>query len=526
MKINRLNKHTAGMRSSLFSLLCLLTLSAGLTTAVGANVSRTLPSSLTHISSGFYHWSAWDYVTFPYIYGQQDQDIISSIVTPTITEGKYALGGRATLGYPIYWAIAFKNQSTRIDATLPDDANIDNNPETTVLDQFVEAINRDITIMLGTHLGFLGLKSIGIGVYAEFGEFLANRQQPGASPIEGDQPNNEFPNDKSLLRGLTIGVEFGQFVALGEGVGNPSNSWAWTMSLDYRSLGSRFLDANREVSSPRLDTYKLGDAFKKDNRYDKNSSGKTREEINIGFLGWYPLGPIGQIGLEADGLLPFGTGTERTQGDDGQIIEEEAKLTGYQFNGSLFYSFDFALDKLGSVFRIQPLANFFIRSENVENSTGTSLAGRDVSFYEPAFNLGLNFSLSLFLTETKDLFLLIGWRPLVVMYHVYEERYREGQEAGQPVPQEITSKITDRAGKVILENHFVGVGYNFNENLSIYLKFGTAEEGYIPNIVSPTIGENETDELENVRLVNRDDEEELFLDITKISFGIDYQFGK
>ncbi len=466
-----------------------------------ADLSGFFPSSLTHQSSGLFKWSSWDYVTNPYIYNQQERDVISTIFTPNINNGLYSVGGRLTIFIPIYFALSFKNQGTRLDVDR----------EGTENDGYLETFDRSIEFMVGSTI-----YGIGIGFYARFRSYHLNeRENENTSEKFGTFGSLSVLNNKNRLPGNHYGLQFGQYTERKE----QKNSYSWAGNIEYADLRSVYEEGGVIIrDSPRLNTFNYTDILS--SIYTGDSTGRNRQEVSLKFLGWVPAGYSADVGTDLQFLIPFGSGEDTNLVTN---ISEGASLSGIDMALTAFYDKDFFvdIDQTESVFRIQPVFSYIYRSEKVARDLG-----EEFSFNDNRALLWLNFKYVLYLNQSKSFYLLMGWNPLITLYNKYEEAHRFRPESENNEERDFTtekSTLKDAPFKVTLANYSLGLGYDLSKNLSFYIQFG-AIRGSGSVIANPkdfrsTRGRTEIE----TNFANEIGSNEQ-LSIIQISFGADFKF--
>ena len=489
-----------------------------------ADVSGLFPGSLANQASGLFKWTAWDHVTNPYIYSRQEKDVISAIFTPDVHSGSMAFGGKVTLfNFPLFLAFSHKNQGVRATADKP--AQVSLGEVEDQIGELIDTENRDIRVMIGSTVplfGLFGLSDLGIGLYFRTNAYFLDEQRDRDSRLlENVEPTSPF-NDKKQLPGDTYGIQFGTFKFYSDS----RNSFASTISVEYSNLGQVITpEDGSKLNSPRLDAFLFADIFASGNRLGRNNTGQLRKEVNINYLGWLPTGYSSDAGLSLNFTLPFGEGADERPQGDGTTNRDNAKLSGISFIASLFYDKDFYVDSDAtensslknifrqSIFRVQPVATYLMKSEEVNFDSG-----RRFAVEESTFLISINFKYILYLNKEKTFHLLMGWGPILYPLNEYKEMFRA--EADDELQ---TSAYKEKVLRVNLENYTLGFAYDFSKSLSFYVNFGEPRgSGSVlinPKDFIPARSISSIRSSHNSNEGSRDQ-----FSITNISFGADYQF--
>ncbi len=462
-------------------LICFLTY-IGISTGIKANISKSFPESIPYIASGSFIYDTLDFTTTPFLYGFQKTDALSIKFTRDVeVEGLFLTGRSSIFDFPIYWAVNLLANGNKKEAD--EGSQTDRNLLT-------ENENRNYRFMLGYNF----FDIVGIGVYILINRLKSETFEVLSVTTKKEVKYNEgvsTEDDLYLLQGDTYGVELG---------GNYSNiPFAWTLSGEYRSIGGS--DSLKEPNNhfirraPSLifdvsslhppHTQRFGSLL-------SSGLGNNRKEIRSNLLTWYTLIEKKlNVGLDANILIPFGEGKtfdiklgsepgSRILESDNAFIEEgdnnelpfPVKLSGFHYQLTPFIDYDFYLtSKKESVFRISPSITYRNISETLSYNSDFNFKG---SYNYLAVNISFKFQL--FLTESKNFILYIGWLPRLI----FLQRYVITTKSKLETPDEFTTTNTRKIPKEDVSDYFFGFSYKPFEKLKFNISFNSfAEEGKI-----------------------------------------------
>lgn len=386
-------------------------------------------------------YDTWDYIVTPAFYSLQKVDAVSAVYTPDQYDNKtFVLGGRNTIGIPLYWAVGIKNERTKAQ-------NYDAASQSTFDNEEGEAHYR---LTLGTNFGTLG-----VGVFGEYldAAIVRNNTSDGTLYSAGSETKDLTSNR------YRVGVNVGQSTLAGH---------TWSLGVGVRQNGGDF----RQVGAGSINVGTLPATL---------TAGALRRPQNALYLdvntfGWIKLTERGERAywrgnfshqLKADIAVSRLTG----------VIEQTAKLDEDDNQGELFVGYAMAWPlsdvarfyfgpEVGATYsEIQTYATngangfsggvlgFTGNNQRLQESTRV-LSGR--------FNLPIVFQVPVVLNV---LTLQAGWYPEII---VYGETARQQTDSFATPAKRLDAK-SSRIFQANVERYGGGVTYNPVERLKIHL---------------------------------------------------------
>ena len=444
------------------------------------NISKTFTDSLPFTASAGYSWSTWDFLTNPYLYYLQQDDALSAIInSPTeLTRGDYLIASRFSIvGFPVFLTFGINQPVTAQERT--------ENPEDS--DRLNVSTETRARVLIGTNFG-PALFNLGVGFfgyYAQQSKETLNREgtlltQESYSQSEGGSSSTA---DSLPTR---LGVELGQNLP---GRSSP----AWTLSLEYRKW-SGSLKTTDTASGSEIITKFIDSPFLKfpsgefpDNNLVLEHDGKTREEIAGNFLGWWPLGNFGDVGLLGDFYVAFGSGRnsnslkETTVLPNGEAVTSfdkkspnfedyfpEIILTAHRVSVTAFFDYDFRFLN-ESVFRLTPWVRYtdiketLVEHEPVQKAVTTEIILDNFLVKQEKADFGLNFKLALNLTKSKNIAFYLGWAPVLTLH---DQKVTETNQINGGISRQRTVVVPILHANI--SKFSLGFSYHFSKRLHLH----------------------------------------------------------
>ena len=450
-----------------------------------ADISGLVTPSLPHISSGFYTWSTWDYLTTPYIYPLLKENAVSSIVTDKIFTGDIDQKLSFALKYsipiprfeiPLFFAFSLENKGTSTEnfTVRPNPEAIKITRANTPFHQFV----------FGT-----SYKNFGLG-------FVVQNGRSSTRVLRDDENNTEksltYGRGKSLLekRFDGYGLEFGYINAA-----NPSEGYALTMGFIYKQYGGGDTTRNLEGQLTSFDNR----PFMRFSQPYITTEGSQRNEVELSLLGWYHITKVLNVGASFKGYLPFASGYMVGSTDQGAepFTDEEKNqerdlrstvLSGSFVNPVIFMDIDFPIKTdlydtgVAGYFRVSPALNYQRHTEILTENRGSDTEDdpktqRAFSRTEEVLAFDLSVRLAVAMGKDKNFEIYLGYIPSLIIYEKARGffdanangEFDDGdQEGGTPAT---LGKLNVRNRLGLDSKYAAGFSYRPYESLAVHVNF-------------------------------------------------------
>lgn len=447
------------------------------TTSVSAFPITPFPRSLPNQAGVNYEflWGAWDYITTPAYYTMQEKDALSFFLTPNPGNGTLQgnLGGKTSVGIPLYWAIGLK---TRDATTKTTEFTPATGTGTTKTDG-----KSDLAVQIGSEFG-----GFGVGVFTH----MINKTQKceGATTTAACTGTGtagssyEDPSDSSTEAGVNLGQNF-------------ENGTVWGAGLSYKMNGGK-------VSTKTTTTETAGDQTSTGTLGTGVVTPDESNTIKVSTFGWVPMGTEGDLlGWlvtvdNTSGTTDYSTTTSGTATKYGS-----AELADMNASVGVFYTLALPLGK-DAVFYVNPELGigYGSKTETTADATATNKFEKKTNKMELGFNLPIMFGVNI----TETLMMNVGWYPAFQL--MSSTTVEDTATAGGT---STTSKTTTAGEMLALDTDLFGYGmgltWNANQNLAVHIN-ATANRG--PNVTNIAGGTSNGN-----------------LNAAEIAVGVDYFFS-
>ena len=457
-----------------------------------ADISGLFVPSLPHISSGFYTWSTWDYLTTPYIYPLLKKNAVSSIVTDKIFSGSTNQKLSFALKYsipipsfeiPLFFAFSLENTGTSTErfTVTPNPAAIKIDRTNAPFHQFV----------FGTSYG-----NFGLGFIVQNGRSTAQELYANEGNTEKAFRYPQSSSDELIKRFDGYGFEFGYINAA-----NPSEGYALTMGLIYKQYGGGSTTKNPEGE---LTSFENRPFMKLELQQGTITSiGSQRNEVELNLLGWYHITKVLNVGASFKGYLPFASGYKvGSTGADAEPFTEEEKeqeknlrstvLSGSFVNPVLFMDIDFAIETdiydtgVAGYFRVSPAVNYWRHTETLTENRGSDTeedpkTQRAFSRTEEFLAFDLSVRLAVAMGKDKSFEIYLGYTPSLIIYEKNKGFFDanangefddgDDEEGGTPATLGRLNVVSSGGSK-----YSTGFSYRPYESLAVHVNFTLADQ--------------------------------------------------
>ncbi len=435
------------------------------------NLFRTSIPAQAAVNSVFV-FDTWDYIVTPAFYSWQKEDAISSVYTPDQYDRQtFVMGGRNTIGLPLYWAVGLKNERSKSQNYDP-----------------TQQASFESTTGQSHFRGSLGTKfgTFGVGLIGEYLDNAIVRKDTndGTTYSAGAEIADKTSN--RIRAGINIGQSLDRKIV-------------WSLGVAMRQNGGTF----DQTTAGAINSGTLASAL---------TSGQLRRPQNTQYLeattfGWITLTQRGER------LYWRGNFSHQLKGDvdvrrtSGTTVET-AKLDENDNRGEAYLGYAMA-------WPLSDVARFYIGPEvGATYSAVTTMATNGAQGFSGGilgftgnnqrlqennstlagkFNLPIVFQLPV---VTNILTLQAGWYPEIT---VYSQTVRE-QTDSLATPAKTVDARSSRYLQANVEKYGAGVTYTPVNRLKIHLLFTT-----ITN--SDAVGQTDR------------------VDVSRVSVGVDYVFA-
>ncbi|MCB1145842.1 MAG: hypothetical protein KDK38_03515 [Leptospiraceae bacterium] len=436
------------------------------------NLFRTSLPAQAGVNSVFV-FDTWDYIVTPAFYSWQTDDTVSAVYTPDqYDRNTFVMGGRNTVGLPIYWAVGLKNE--RAKSQNYDTTNSSSLESTTGENRF--------RISLGTEIA-----GFGIGLFGEYlnNSTLYSNTTNGSTYTANAGLTNNTPNR------IRAGVNLGQSI---------DKKVVWSVGAAVRQNGGSYSFNNGTTTLEGVSSLTLTGG--------RLARPQNTTDAEVSTFGWITLTERGERAYWRGNFsyqLKGEVGVKQTTGATvtTATIDEDAN------NGNLFLGYAMA-------WPLSETARFYFGPEvGVEYSSVKTFATNGANGFTGS-NLGftansqrlqegnttfagkLNLPIVFQLPVVANLLSLqAGWYPEITVYSV-TQREQTNNIATNPKVVDVESTRYLRAN---VEKYGAGLTYTPVNRLKIHLLFTTI-----------------TNDDPNVTATDR-------VDISRVSVGVDYVFA-
>jgi hypothetical protein len=435
------------------------------------NLFRTSIPAQAAVNSVFV-FDTWDYLVTPAFYSWQKEDAISAVYTPDQYDKQtFVMGGRNTLGIPLYWTVGLKNERSKSQNYDP-----------------TQQASFESTTGQSHFRGSLGTKfsTFGVGLIGEYLDNAIVRKDTndGTTYSAGAEINDKTSN--RIRAGLNIGQSLDRKIV-------------WSLGVAMRQNGGTF----DQTTAGAINSGTLASAL---------TAGQLRRPQNTQYL---EATTFGWITLTARGERVYWRGnfSHQLKGDvdvrrtTGTTIES-AKLDENDNRGEAYVGYAMA-------WPLSDVARFYIGPEiGATYSAVTTMATNGAQGFSGGilgftgnsqrlqennttiagkFNLPIVFQLPV---VANILTLQAGWYPEIT---VYTETARE-QTDSLANPAKTVDARSSRYLQASVEKYGAGLTYTPVNRLRIHLLFTTINN-------SDAVGQTDR------------------VDVSRVSVGVDYVFA-
>ena len=435
------------------------------------NVFRSSLPAQAGVNSVFV-FDTWDYLVTPAFYNWQNEDAISSVYTPDQYDRQtFVLGGRNTVGLPLYWAVGLKNERSKSQ-----------NYDPTQQASFESTTGQShFRASLGTKFGSFGVGLI--GEYLDNGVLRKNTAD-GTTYSAGAETNDQTNNR------IRAGINLGQSL---------DKKLVWSLGVAFRQNGGTFDQTTAgAINSGTLPTVLTAGALRRP---------QNTQYAEASTFGWITPTQRGER------LYWRGNYSHQLKGDvdvrrtSGTTVET-AKLDENDDRGELFLGYamawplsDVARFYIGPEFGATYATVTTVATNGAAGFTGGLLgftgnnqrlqeSNREIS---AKFNLPIVFQLPV---VANILTLQAGWYPEITVWY---DALREQTDSFATPAKTIDAK-SQRYLQANVEKYGAGLTYTPVNRLKIHLLFTT-----ITN--SDAVGQTDR------------------VDVSRVSVGVDYVFA-
>ncbi len=440
-------------------------------THAAVNLFRNSLPSQAGVGSVFI-FDTWDYLVTPAFYSKQTDNAVSMVYTPDQYDAKtFVMGGRHTIGFPLYWAVALKNERQK---------NVNYDP---TAQKSYEATEKPMHFRatLGTHFN-----GFGVGIY---GEYLDN-STVWKNTANGTTYLADAKRKDATSNVMRAGINLGQ---------NTPANLVWSVGLGVRQLGGRFYSDNGAGT--------VQEGISNLNLTGGNLASPTQKtEAELSTFGWLNLSDRGDRAYWRGNLrrtLDAGVTVKRntSKATIGETRTLADLFAGYAMawplsdNAKFYFGPEFGVlyNSLKTT-----AANGATGSNFSGGATtlGLSVADQKLAQGDASLAIQLNLPIVFQLPVVKDILMLqAGWYPELTLYQLVNKEQTDTQVSGKVVDNRSNRFLQSNA-----ERYGAGLTYTPVARLRLHMLFTTGANS--SNVVS-----------------------EDRIDISRVSLGVDYVFA-